>query len=174
MNLSMTQKHVKMAVNYLLRESGFQMNFTWAERFMRRHFKLKQRRQRFIVGARKNAMNVKKLKLYFDQLKEAIEEYDVQCENTWNMNETEFRLNCGKSRIIITLNIKKPFKMTDSNNREYITSMKIINVDGEIIPSMLIVKKNFILHRFAVNDFEEFITLAFNDFDYSNNDLTLN
>ena len=90
------------------------------------------------------------------------------------MNETEFRLNCGKSRIIITLNIKKFFKMTDSNNREYITSMKIINVDDEIISSMLIVKRNFILHRFAVNDFEEFIIFIFNDFDYSNNDLTLN
>ena len=90
------------------------------------------------------------------------------------MNETEFRLNCEKFRIIITLNIKKFFKMIYSDNREYITSMKIINVDDEIISSMLIVKKNFILHRSVVNDFEELIILVFNDFDYLNDDLTLN
>ena len=119
-------------------------------------------------------MNVKELKLYFDQLKEAIEEYDVQFEDTWNMNETEFRLDCEKFCIIITLDIKKSFKITDSDNREYITSIKIISVDDEIISSMLIVKKNFILHRFAVNDLEELIILVFNDFDYSNDDLTLN
>ena len=90
------------------------------------------------------------------------------------MNETEFRLNCEKFRIIIILNIKKFFKMTDSNNREYIISMKIINVNDKIISSMLIVKKNFILHYFVVNNLEKFIILIFNDFNYSNDDLTLN
>ena len=119
-------------------------------------------------------MNIKKLKFYFDQLKKAIEKYNVQFEDTWNLNETEFYLNCGKFRIIIILNIKKFFKMTDSNNHEYITLMKAINVDNEIISLMLIVKKNFILYCFAVNDFEKFIILVFNDFDYLNDDLTLN
>ena len=174
MSLSMIQKQVEMIVNYLLRESDSQMNFTWTRRFMKRHFKFKQRCQRLIVDARKNVMNVKELKLYFDQLKKVIEEYDVQFENTWNMNETEFRLNCGKSCIIITLNIKKSFKMIDSNNREYIILMKIINVNDEIISSMLIVKENFILYRFVVNDFKKLIILVFNNFNYLNNDLTLN
>ena len=90
------------------------------------------------------------------------------------MDETGFRLGCGKPCVIITLDIKKPFKMTDSDNCEYITSMEVISADGEIISSMLIVKGSFILYRFAVNDLEKLITLALNDFDYSNNDLTLN
>ena len=49
---------------------------------MKRHFKFKQRCQRFIVNTRKNAINVKELKLYFDQLKEVIEKYNVQFKNT--------------------------------------------------------------------------------------------
>ena len=163
-----------MIVNYLLRESNFQMNFTWAKCFIKHYFKFKQRRQRLIVSARKNVINVKELKLYFDQLKEAIEKYDIQFKDTWNMNETEFRLDCKKSRVIIILYIKKFFKMIDSDNREYNTSMKIISVDDEIISSILIIKKSFILHCFAVNDFEKLIILVFNDFDYSNDDLTLN
>ena len=90
------------------------------------------------------------------------------------MNETEFRLDCEKLRVIIILNIKKSFEIIDLNNHEYITSMKIINVNDEIILSILIVKKNFILHRFIVNDFENLIIFIFNDFDYSNDNLTLN
>ena len=41
MNLSMIQKHVEIIVNYLFRESGFQMNFTWAEHFIKYYFKFK-------------------------------------------------------------------------------------------------------------------------------------
>ena len=52
--------------------------------------------------------------------------------------------------------------------------MKVINVNDEIILLILIVKKNFILYCFAVNEFKEFVTFIFNNFDYSNNDLTLN
>ena len=132
-SLLMIQKYVEIIVNYLLRESNSQMNFTWTKRFMKHYFKFKQRCQRFIINARKNVMNVKELKLYFDQLKEVVEKYNVQFKDTWNMNETKFRLNCEKSHIIIILNIKTFFKITDSNNHEYITSMKIINVDNKII-----------------------------------------
>ena len=51
-------------------------------------------------------MNVKELKLYFDQLKEAIEKYGVQFRDIWNMNEIGFRLGCGILILIIVLEIR--------------------------------------------------------------------
>ena len=52
--------------------------------------------------------------------------------------------------------------------------MKIINVNDKIILLMLIIKQNFILHYFTVNDLKELIIFVFNNFDYLNNDLILN
>ena len=90
------------------------------------------------------------------------------------MNEIRFCLNCEKSCIIIILNIKKFFKITDSNSCKYITSIKVISVNDKIILLILIIKKNIILHYFVVNNFEKFIIFVFNDFDYSNDNLILN
>ena len=78
----MIQKHIEMTINYLFRKSDSQMSSTWARRFIRHHFIFKQRRQRLIVDARKNVIIIKKLKLYFDQLKEVIEKYNIQVKDT--------------------------------------------------------------------------------------------
>ena len=63
------------------------------------------------------------------------------------MNETDFRIECEKSRIIITLITKKSSsRMTDLNNREYIIFVEVINAADDIISSFLIFKKSIIAH----------------------------
>ena len=63
------------------------------------------------------------------------------------MNETDFRIDCERSRIVITLDVNKKIRMTDSNNRDYVTSVKIVNAIDDTISSMLIMKKVNILHK---------------------------
>ena len=63
------------------------------------------------------------------------------------MNETEFRIDCERAQMIITLNSKKFFRMMDSDNRDYITSVKCVSSTDEIILSMLIIGEVNIFHK---------------------------
>ena len=69
------------------------------------------------------------------------------------MNETGFRIKCEKSRLMITLITKQSSpRMTNSDNREYIIFVEVINAVDDIISLFLIFKKSFIAHRLTVND----------------------
>ena len=64
------------------------------------------------------------------------------------MNETGFRVDCGRDRIVLTLNTQKFSKTTDPDNREYLTFIEVINDEGDSIPLMFIVKgADSVLHR---------------------------
>ena len=59
----------------------------------------------------------------------------------------DFRVNCDRNRIVFTLNIQKFLKTVNSNNREYLTFIKIINDEENLISFMFIVKDvDSILH----------------------------
>ena len=40
------------------------------------------------------------------------------------MNETGFRIECKRAQIVITLNPRNLLRMTDPDNRDYITSVE--------------------------------------------------
>ena len=70
------------------------------------------------------------------------------------MNEIDFWIECEINYVIVILITKKSLsRMTNSNNREYIIFVKIINVVDDIISFFLIFKKFFILYRLTINDF---------------------
>ena len=70
------------------------------------------------------------------------------------MNEIDFRIEYIRDRVIITSTIKKSrSRMTDSDNREYIIFIKVINAVDDIISFFFIFKRFFIAHRLTVNDF---------------------
>ena len=70
------------------------------------------------------------------------------------MDETDFQIECERSHVVVILITKKSLsRMTNSDNREYIIFIEVINVVDDIILSFLIVKKSFIAHRLTVNDF---------------------
>ena len=107
-NLSITSKLLTEAANFLIYAKNFSIklieNF-WFKRFLKRHFKVKKRRMKFISAERKDVYEFKKLKIYFKQLNETLNEHEVIVSNTWNMNEIDFRVNCDRDWIVLTLNI---------------------------------------------------------------------
>ena len=108
---------------------------------------------RFISAKRKNVYEFKKLKIYFKQLNKALNEHEIIALNTWNMNKIDFRINCGRDQIVLTLNIQKFLKTVDSNNREYLTFIKIINDEENSISFIFIAKNvNSILHRMIIDN----------------------
>jgi hypothetical protein len=63
------------------------------------------------------------------------------------MNETDFRIDCERAQLVVTLNSNKSLRMTNSNNRTYLTSMKCVSSEGWFIPLMLILAEVHILHK---------------------------
>ena len=63
------------------------------------------------------------------------------------MNEIDFRIGCESAQMIVTLNFNKSLRMTDSDNRDYITSMKCISSTEHVISLLIIVAEIHILHK---------------------------
>ena len=63
------------------------------------------------------------------------------------MNEIDFLIKCARDHVIIILITKKPWsRMTDSDNREYIIFIEIINVVDDIILFFFSFLKNLLSH----------------------------
>ena len=63
----------------------------------------------------------------------------------------------------------------NSNNRDYITSVKCVSSIDEVISSMLIILKINILHKWCQkNDLNENTLIKINEINYLNDDLILN
>ena len=99
--------------------------------------------------------------------------HGITDRDVWNMNETDFRIECERAQMIVTLNPNKPLRMTDSDNRTYLTSVESISSDGADISPMLIISGVHILHKWAVNDLNSNILLETSPTGYSNDDLAM-
>lgn len=151
------------------------MGQNWVKRFLKRNPSLKKRRHRSISANRQAAYHIQELEIYFRRLEEVIEKYGIIGCDIWNIDETGFRIGCGKSRVVITLDTKRPAKIVDSDNREYVIVMEAANVEGDTISPMLIFKgADLVMHKwFAANDLHRSITLASSEFVYINDDLAI-
>ena len=63
------------------------------------------------------------------------------------MNETKFRIDCGKGHEIISFHATKPLRMMNPDNRDYITCVKCICANDDAVSSLLIIKKIHIMHK---------------------------
>ena len=178
-NLLITPKLLAEAANFLIHTRDFSAKSVgdhWFKRFLKRHLEVKKRRTRSILAEHKDVYEFKKLKIYFKQLNETLNEHEVIVSNTWNMNEIDFRVNYGRSRIVLILNTRKSSKTVNPNNREYLTFLKVINDEEDSI-SLIFIAKNVdsILQWMTVgNDLHKNIILTINEAAYINNDLVLN
>ena len=92
----------------------------------------------------------------------------------WNMNKIEFRINVDRFRIIILFEKYQRNYIANSNNRNYCTTIKSINVTGATIFFLIILKAiNVLLKWSQQNDFLDQCQLDAFESNYNNNDLTL-
>ena len=93
-----------------------------------------------MIVERKNAHDEKNIKLYFRCYKVVCETYEITKENRYNINETDFGIDCSKFHIVIILKSYKKLYMTDSSNRDYITFIQCIDkdIDGFVVFIFLI------------------------------------
>ena len=61
--------------------------------------------------------------------------------DVWNMNETGFRIGCGKAQSVLTMDPNKPLHIIDPENHDCMTSVGFIGSAGETIPPMLLISR---------------------------------
>ena len=89
------------------------------------------------------------------------------------MNETEFRIGVEKSKMVISFDKKKRNYMTNPDNRDYCTAVKIISATSVAIPPLIILKATSILLKWSQNNLDGACQLGATESGYSNDDLAL-
>lgn len=170
---------IRNAANALLRHANPgsappRIGKNWVARFLRRNPQFFIRKGKPLAAERKNAHKVEDIAKYFENYEEVVREYGITPDDTWNMDETGFRVGCGVSHLVVTLSPNRRILITDPDNRDFITSAECINGVGGSIKSFLILKGVNILDKWALqNDLDDEVTLATSDSGYSNDVLAL-
>ena len=93
------------------------------------------------------------------------------------MDETGFRIECGRSRMVITVEPngtpKEQPRMADPDNREHLTDIKCVNAEGETIQPMLIFRGSTLLNRYSANSLHREVLHGYSKSGYINDDLAI-
>uniref|UniRef100_A0A8H7N0B1 HTH CENPB-type domain-containing protein n=1 Tax=Bionectria ochroleuca TaxID=29856 RepID=A0A8H7N0B1_BIOOC len=108
----------------------------WATRFFQRHG-YSSRPQKMLDLVRKEAENIDVIRDYFQQLQEVIDHEGILPDDTWNMDETGFRISI-KSNAMIIMKRKRAYCFALPENRESATAVEAISASGRVIPACLI------------------------------------
>jgi hypothetical protein len=97
--------------------------------------------------------------LHFKEFNDVIVKYRINPADIYNMDETGFRIRVIAGRTITHLSTRAVY-LADPDNRESLTAVEIVCVDGSTIALMLILKGDVLLERYFENDLENDILLA--------------
>ena len=173
-NMCARPKMIVGAANYLIRTEDRKVGHQWFNRFLERNPQYNKRKQKPLATDRKNSHSLTDMRDYFHKLKAAIENKGITDVDVWNVDETGFRIGCGRAQMVITMDPKKPLRMTDPDNRDYITTVECISSGGEVIPPLIIISGVQILHKWCQeNDLHDDILIGTSDSGYSNDDLAM-
>lgn len=91
--------------------------------------------------------NFKDIEEYFKTFYKLVEWFGLALENIWNIDEIEFKINCGNAQWVITNDANKALIITDPDNQKYIISAKSINKVRHMIQLFLILYNKHTLHK---------------------------
>ena len=117
---------------------------------------------------------MEKIRNYFYKLRAIIEKKDFIEKKIYNMNEMKFYIDCDKNHEIISFHMIKSLRMMNSNNRDYITCVKCICANDDVVFFLLIMKRVHIMHKWTEkNDLNQSIKYKTSDTDYLNDELAI-
>ena len=129
----------QMAINIITPLCNWEPSDQWVTRFLHRnHPPLITSWTTLMETSRHEADTGDKYRLYFDLLHGKIKEYEIEAENTYNMDEKGFMIGViGRSKRIFDQGLygKKQYKQsTHDGNREWVTVLATICADGSTLP----------------------------------------
>ena len=174
---SIRLKHIRGAAEFIMNtalspgHSPKPLGKDWVTNFIKRHPKYHKRKQKPLSAERKNAHDVESVRKAYERFQTGVQERGILREDTWNMDETGFRIGCGIVHAVVTVDKSKPLRFVDPDNRDYVTSVECISAGGWSIPPFMILKAAHILHKWGKNDLPPETILAVSSTGYSNDQL---
>ena len=155
---------------------------SWVTRFLNRHHDhIVSRWTSAMDSSRHNAESGYKYKLYFDLLQQKITEYDIEPENTYNMDEKGFAIGLlGRTKRIFSrrqYEKKEVRQACQDGSREWVSLLAAVCADGTALPpGIIFASKNSTIQSHWVADIEAGthpIHVASSPTGWTNNDIGL-
>lgn len=141
LSMSCQRSMLLRAANSILRErlgSARYVSNHWPTRFLQRNPQYKLRKQKLLTVQRKNAHKPEDILAWFQHFQDACMTCGVDPADIYNFDETEFRIEVGKSQWVITEEWNRPLYQTDADNRDHVTSVECVSATDVTLPPMLI------------------------------------
>lgn len=146
----------------------------WARRFLDRYPEYFIRKQQTLDVNRKNAHQPDDILTWFEKYKAVCTQYNIQAADTYNFDESGFRIGIGRDQWIITRDPNRQAYLGSSTNRELVTVGETISGDGFVLPPIIIVpgiihQEQWYTSTSVPNDY----LIGTSETGYSNDELTI-
>jgi hypothetical protein len=145
----------------------------WDKRWLDRQPGLFKAKRKPLAADRKNAHDPEVLQTHFDEYKEVVIKYDITKEDTWNFDETGYRMGIARFDWVVTVDPNRRIYSKDPDNRESLTGIECISGGGKDIPPMLIMTEVQILAPHFNNDLADDMLVTTSETGYSNDWISL-
>ena len=161
-----TVRHVRQMVVEMLKNKGDHeaLGKNWIDLFLNRHKDLQSRFSQPLDKARVATHDTAKILQWFKLVKDVIQKYDIQMEDTYNMDEKGIALGiAGKERVLCSKHQLQAYKAQDSN-REWISLIDCISADARLLSLFIIFKAKRRMKAWddALEDKEGYIAISEN------------
>jgi hypothetical protein len=117
----------------------------WISRFVARREKLKTRFSRRYAAQRALCEDPELIREWFDQYRNIIAEYGILDNDIYNFDETGFAMGItSTSKVITSREWQGKRKVVQPGNREWVTAIECIHLDGVLPPTIIFKAKVFI------------------------------
>jgi hypothetical protein len=144
----------------------------WAKRWIQRNPDLFIRRQQTLSLVRAVAHDEAVIRRWFNGLAKLIHHHRIEPRNTWNFDETGFRIGVGKSQWVITFNPWDKLYLPTPDDRTSVTIVECINAINAVLPPMIIIKAQIMMERFF-EDLPDDYLLTTSDTGYVNDEICI-
>ena len=130
-----------MATEMLVEKEDFRpLGNSFIFHFLRRHKDLQSRFSRPLDKERVETHDATTILQWFQLVESTIQKYEIQKEDTYNMDEKGMALgSAGKSRVICSKHDLSAYKAQDGS-REWVSLIECISTDGRLLPLFNIFK----------------------------------
>lgn len=108
----------------------------WFSIFMRKHPTLSIRSPEATSIARISGFNPTSVNLFYSNLEEALQKYQIESMNIWNMDETALSTVQCPAKVVAAKGVKQVGKVTSAERGVTVTLAMAINAMGELISSL--------------------------------------
>ena len=172
-------REIQTSANQILRQDADPtkpyptVSIQWAKRWITRQDKLYKIRRKPLAAARKNAHYLALLQGHFQRCKDLVAQYGIYLEDTWNFDETGFRIGMLREDWVLSIDPIRKIYSADPENRESLSSQEYINGVGHDIPPMLIIAGQRTLAKWFQNNLADKLAVTVSDSGNADNWISL-